>query len=656
MNSTVQAAKTIALAPAVTANRQPVLRRKCACGQHTSSGECEECKKKKESTESGDPLLMRSAFNRNPIGEVPNTVHDAIRYQGQPLDHSTQDRLESSFHCDLSRVRVHSDESSARAANDINARAFTLGQNIWFGRNEFSPQSQSGFHLLAHEVAHTVQQATQTPTVQRSLAVGAADDPAETAADRAADAVATSSRVPDLSNSQPVIRRRKRECTPDPNLRYVWEDDKKTRYKVIRTYDTKVVTDKPSNLPKTHPGINATNVWLTLEWCKNKKIDAEIGVNLPEEIKKLASQLYKAISSGASATDIVKNASLKPYLNVTITQSQSWQLAPGVHLTVNARGDVTGGGAQLKVQKGRFTGEIEGSSERLDTGQQDNRVIVKGGVVLGPPAKVDCPTEKINLVDHPVYSCVKETLVPAHDESKEVERQVSDTKDRFLYFIKATDRINPDVAGEGDLTNENLSELRNDFSNGYKISSITGFTSPEGPMDPQGAFEGNKALGLKRARTALAKLRDYCMPRRDEACFAGDPEKMPVDGGELHTLVKKHKEVEGKRLAEHAVDEFEGNVPKEKSEFEINPDESSQRSPELQKALEKKKTPKQRADLVYQKLRRATVSLLGTKTVTETVTQHIEDNFQKAGACPDGVTDIAFPPVEEAIGQKKCND
>jgi len=251
---------------------------------------------------------------------------------------------------------------------------------------------------------------------------------------------------------------------------------------------------------------------------------------------------------------------------------------------------------------------------------------------------------------------VKETLVPAHDESKEVERQVSDTKDRFLYFIKATDRINPDVAGEGDLTNENLSELRNDFSNGYKISSITGFTSPEGPMDPQGAFEGNKALGLKRARTALAKLRDYCMPRRDEACFAGDPEKMPVDGGELHTLVKKHKEVEGKRLAEHAVDEFEGNVPKEKSEFEINPDESSQRSPELQKALEKKKTPKQRADLVYQKLRRATVSLLGTKTVTETVTQHIEDNFQKAGACPDGVTDIAFPPVEEAIGQKKCND
>jgi Domain of unknown function (DUF4157) len=651
MSSTAQTAKTIALAPAIAVNRQPVLQRKCSCGQHTASGECEECKKKKESGESGDPLLRRSAFSRNPVGEVPPSVHNAIRYQGRPLDQSIRTRLESSFQCELSRVRVHSDESAAQAATAINARAFTLGQNIWFGRNEFAPHSAGGFHLLAHEVAHTIQQGKQSPTVQRSLAIGSVDDPSEAAADRAADAAIASSSVPQLFSTPPMIRRRRIEYTPDPNVRYLVEDDNKTRYKVIRTYESVVVADSPSGAPKVKPGINAKNVWLTLEWCKNQKVQAEIGVNLPEEVKNLASQLYKAIGSGASASDITKNASLKPYLNVTITQSKSWQLAPGVHLTVNAHGDVTGGGGQIKFQKGPVKAVLGASSEKVEsTGQQDKRVTANVIIDLDtPPPKVDCPKEKIHLEDRPVYSCVKESFVPPHEESKEIEKQVPDTRERYLYFIKSTDNLNPDVAGEGDLNKLNLSELRNDLGKGFKVSSITGFTSPEGPMKRAGTFEGNKALGLRRAKTALGIVRANCIPRSDEGCFAGDPEKMPVDGGELHTLVQKGKEVEGKRLASHAVDEFEGKVPKETSDVVNNPEETPQRSPELQKSLDKRATPEQQAELVFQKLRRAAITLTGTRTVKETSTTHVAGTFQKAGDCPEGIAGETFLSVEESL-------
>jgi Domain of unknown function (DUF4157) len=633
--------------PQASASPVRVLRRKCGCGQHTSGGKCEECKKTEEKS-GGDPLLQRAALNNNFVSQVPDTVPAAMQQPGRAIDRGVRSRLESSFRCDLSRVRVHSDDSAARAASAIEARAFTLGQNIWFGRNEFSPHSPAGFHLLAHEVAHTIQQGTQPPVVQRSLAIGSVDDPAEAAADRAADAAIASGSVTQLSSSAPIIRRRRIEYTADPNVRYLIEDDKKTRYKVIRTYESVVVADSPSRAPKVKPGINAKNIWLTLEWCKNQKVEAEIGVNLPEEVKSLASQLYQAISSGSSAADVAKNASLKPYLNVTITQSRSWQLAPGVHLTVNAHGDVTGGGGQIKFQKGRVKAELGAGSERVgDTGQQDTRVTATVTVDLDPPPKVECPKEKIHLEDRPVYSCVKETFVPPHDESKEIEKQISDTRERYVYFIKATDKLNPDVAGEGDLSEMNLTELRNDVGKGYKVSAISGFTSPEGPMKRAGTFEGNRALGLRRARTALGIVRNNCISRSDEACFAGDPEKMPADGGELHTLVQRGKEVEGKRLASHAVDEFEGKVPKETSDLVNNPDEGPQRSTEFQKSLEKRATPEQQAELVYQKLRRVTITLTGTRTAKEMTTTHVEGRFQKAGECPKGVAGETFLSFEE---------
>src|SRR5215469_4515082 len=136
-------------------NSHAVLQRKCACGQHTSGGECEECKKKKsEEGGGGDPLLHRSASSKAPTSQIPGVVRSAVQQQGRPMDTGLRSRLESSFRCDLSRVRVHSDESAALAASAINARAFALGQDIWFGRNQYAPYSSSGFHLLAHEVAH----------------------------------------------------------------------------------------------------------------------------------------------------------------------------------------------------------------------------------------------------------------------------------------------------------------------------------------------------------------------------------------------------------------------------------------------------------------------------------------------------------------------
>ena len=109
---------------------------------------------------------------------------------GAPLPEDIRARFEASLGADLSAVRVHTGAASADASAAIGARAYTLGQDIHFGAGEYTPGSQDGLHLLAHEVAHTVQQAGRTATgAQFKLSVSQPADGHEIEADAAADAM-----------------------------------------------------------------------------------------------------------------------------------------------------------------------------------------------------------------------------------------------------------------------------------------------------------------------------------------------------------------------------------------------------------------------------------------------------------------------------------
>ncbi len=77
--------------------------------------------------------------------------------QGQPLDTSARETIEPKFAHDFANIRVFADGQAPDLANKLDARAFTIGQNIIFGDNEYQPHSRDGQGLLAHELAHTVQ-------------------------------------------------------------------------------------------------------------------------------------------------------------------------------------------------------------------------------------------------------------------------------------------------------------------------------------------------------------------------------------------------------------------------------------------------------------------------------------------------------------------
>jgi hypothetical protein len=89
---------------------------------------------------------------------------------GAPLPAAVRGSMERRFGADFGGVRVHTGDAAARQSAALNAHAFTVGPNIYFGRDKFQPQSAGGQELLAHELTHTVQQgaASQSPQVRRS--------------------------------------------------------------------------------------------------------------------------------------------------------------------------------------------------------------------------------------------------------------------------------------------------------------------------------------------------------------------------------------------------------------------------------------------------------------------------------------------------------
>jgi hypothetical protein len=106
---------------------------------------------------------------------------------GKPLDSVVRSIMEGPFGQDFSGVRVHTDFSANRAAETVDALAYTVGQDVVFARDQYDPGTARGRYILAHELSHTLQQRNAD---ERSVAVP--EQPAvEHEAERAARSVAT---------------------------------------------------------------------------------------------------------------------------------------------------------------------------------------------------------------------------------------------------------------------------------------------------------------------------------------------------------------------------------------------------------------------------------------------------------------------------------
>jgi hypothetical protein len=86
---------------------------------------------------------------------------------GRPLLPRTRASFEAAMGTDLSSVRVHSGPQATELNAHLGARAFTIGADIYFAR-EPDIDTETGRHLLAHELAHAIQ-ADRSPVLRRMV-------------------------------------------------------------------------------------------------------------------------------------------------------------------------------------------------------------------------------------------------------------------------------------------------------------------------------------------------------------------------------------------------------------------------------------------------------------------------------------------------------
>jgi Domain of unknown function (DUF4157) len=128
----------------------------------------------READRVADRLMASAREIRRPVdergsagGPVPADVNRAASSQGRPVDPAAREFMESRLGHDFSTVRVHTDASAVESARALRARAYTVGSRVFFNAGEYSPSTEAGRRLLAHELAHVLQQRSTGSRVQR---------------------------------------------------------------------------------------------------------------------------------------------------------------------------------------------------------------------------------------------------------------------------------------------------------------------------------------------------------------------------------------------------------------------------------------------------------------------------------------------------------
>lgn len=134
--------------------------------------------------------LFRQAAEAGEVEPGDPAVEAALARagDGQPLPLALRREMERALGGSFERVRVHTDSVATDAARVLRARAFTVGEDIFFAAGAYEPEAQAGRKLLAHELAHVVQaHQGRTGPGGAGLRISAPDESLEREADAAAE-------------------------------------------------------------------------------------------------------------------------------------------------------------------------------------------------------------------------------------------------------------------------------------------------------------------------------------------------------------------------------------------------------------------------------------------------------------------------------------
>ena len=496
---------------------------------------------------------------RSTGGSVPAVtpfVNHVLQSSGHPLEMGTRSFMESRFGYDFSNVQIHNDSLAHQSSADINALAYTHDRHIVFGAGQYQPNTNSGKQLLAHELTHVMQQK-------------------------------------EYSQKAGLIMRQ-----PLPPGRSTTIDSNGKKYIITRDYKLLTAEKEKTLPPSARFGADAKNVFINITWCKGEKGSLKIGANIPQQATDLLKRIATDVANGGGSQEIrneLEKTDLTPFINLEVAKSGSWKFSVQTNVTVDSSGvKQVGGSVVIDTGSIKITGSVSGSKDQGVTGSVGVEVPLGKG-----PEKFECKTEKIKAKYKPTDTC--ESITPEHIKPGTKKETTVDDQSVYIYFEYAR----PDI--EPKKTKAEIEKLKGLIGGNYSIKKVIGYTSPEGLTAPVKGFMGNEELSKQRTKAAFDKATGTCDDvskiHPEISCSGITSETEQIPGNELYTLTRdtngKTEEVEGNELVESAEEQFLES-PEEKR-FTDDPD--------FRKKLQRAKTSKQKADLIYPLLRRAKIIL-----------------------------------------------
>ncbi|TAL46291.1 MAG: DUF4157 domain-containing protein, partial [Chitinophagaceae bacterium] len=147
-------------------------------GQNFVQRKCAECEKEEEEklrrkplSDSITPFIQTKSNSETTVPDSVSTSIQNSKGNGSSFDRGIQYFMESRFGADFSSIKIHTGSESIQMNRELNAKAFTKGNDIYFNEGQYQPHSSNGKQLLAHELTHTIQQGNETvkrkPVIQR---------------------------------------------------------------------------------------------------------------------------------------------------------------------------------------------------------------------------------------------------------------------------------------------------------------------------------------------------------------------------------------------------------------------------------------------------------------------------------------------------------
>jgi len=75
------------------------------------------------------------------VAQDPKARINHLKGRGQPLTEPVRAFLEPRFSYDFSQVRLHTDARAAEAARPVNAKAYTIGEDVMFWEEQYAHET-----------------------------------------------------------------------------------------------------------------------------------------------------------------------------------------------------------------------------------------------------------------------------------------------------------------------------------------------------------------------------------------------------------------------------------------------------------------------------------------------------------------------------------